>query len=173
MLELIQLFTSFFKLGAFSFGGGYAMIPLIESEIINKYGWLTNAEFVDIVAISEMTPGPIAINVATFLGYRVSGVLGSAVATLAVVLPSFFVMSLLMYIITKYEDSKYIDWALKGIRPIVLGLIASAAVTIGRGAVLGIKSVLIGALMFYLVGIRNKSGIGAIILSGILGVVLF
>lgn len=173
MIELVQLFTSFFKLGAFSFGGGYAMIPLIESEIINKYGWITNAEFVDIVAISEMTPGPIAINAATFLGYRVKGVLGSAVATLAVVLPSFFVMSLLIYILRKYEDSKYIDWALKGVRPIVLGLIASAAITIGRGAVPSIKSVLIGGLMFYLVGIKNVNGIHGIILSGILGLLLF
>lgn len=173
MLELVQLFTSFFKLGAFSFGGGYAMIPLIESEIIEKYGWLTTAEFVDIVAISEMTPGPIAINAATFLGYRVKGVLGSTVATLGVVLPSFFVMSLLMHILTKYENSKYIDWALKGIRPIVLGLIASAAVTIGRGAVPSIKSVLIGALMFYLVGIKNTNGIHAIMFSGVLGVLLF
>ncbi|NLV89566.1 MAG: chromate transporter, partial [Tissierellia bacterium] len=93
MENLIKLFISFFKIGAFSFGGGYAMLPLIKEEIIDVHGWLTNTEFIDIIAISEMTPGPIAINSATFLGYKVAGVLGSVVATIAVVLPSFIVMS--------------------------------------------------------------------------------
>ena len=77
-MTLIKLFISFFKIGAFSFGGGYAMLPLIKEEIIEVHGWLSNAEFIDILAISEMTPGPIAINSATFLGYRVSGIMGSS-----------------------------------------------------------------------------------------------
>src|SRR5690554_3236556 len=97
MRTLIELFISFFKIGAFSFGGGYAMLPLIKEETIEIHGWLTNAEFIDILAISEMTPGPIAINAATFLGYRVSGVIGSIVATIAVSLPSFIVMGTIIH----------------------------------------------------------------------------
>ncbi len=173
MGNLGKLFLAFFKLGAFSFGGGYAMIPLMESEIINKYAWLTAEEFVDIIAISEMTPGPIAVNSATFLGYRVAGILGSAVATLAVILPSFIIMSILMYFLKKYENSKYVEWFFQGVRPVVIGLVASAAVTVGRGMHLGIKSAFIGGLIFYLVGFRKLNGIYGIVLAGALGFVLF
>ncbi len=102
------------------------MLPLIKEEVIEVHNWLTNAEFIDILAISEMTPGPIAINTATFLGYRVSGILGSIVATIAVVLPSFIVMSIIFHFVNKFKDSPYTDWFFIGIRPIVLGLIASA-----------------------------------------------
>jgi len=119
--NLIKLFISFFKIGAFSFGGGYAMLPLIKEEIIDVHGWLTNTEFIDIIAISEMTPGPIAINSATFLGYKVAGVLGSVVATIAVVLPSFIVMSILYHFIVKFKNTPYLEWVFSGIRPVVLG----------------------------------------------------
>ena len=112
MSSLIKLFLSFFKIGLFSFGGGYAMLPLIKKEIIEVHGWLTNAEFIDIIAISEMTPGPIAINSATFLGYRISGILGSVVSTIAVVLPSFIIMSLIFHFVNKFKDSPYSDWFL-------------------------------------------------------------
>ena len=90
---LLQLFISFFKIGAFSFGGGYAMLPLIKREVIEVHGWMTGAEFIDVLAISEMTPGPFAVNSATFLGNKVAGIPGSIVATFAVILPSFIVMS--------------------------------------------------------------------------------
>ena len=134
MGNLIKLFISFFKIGAFSFGGGYAMLPLIKEEIIDVHGWLTNTEFIDIIAVSEMTPGPIAINSATFLGYKVAGVLGSVVATIAVVLPSFIVMSILYHFIVKFKNTPYLEWVFSGIRPVVLGLIAAAAVTVAKDA---------------------------------------
>ncbi len=173
MNTLVKLFISFFKIGAFSFGGGYAMLPLIKEEIIEVHGWLTNSEFIDILAVSEMTPGPIAINSATFLGYKVSGVLGSVVATVAVVLPSFIVMSIIIHFLNKFKNSPYSDWFFKGIRPIVLGLIASAAVSVAMDAFIDIKSVFISMALFYLVTFKKLNPIFAIILAGITGVILY
>lgn len=173
MSSLIKLFLSFFKIGLFSFGGGYAMLPLIKKEIIEVHGWLTNAEFIDIIAISEMTPGPIAINSATFLGYRISGILGSVVSTIAVVLPSFIIMSLIFHFVNKFKDSPYSDWFFRGIRPIVLGLIASAAVSVAMDAFVDIKSVLITLGIFYIVTFKKLNPIIAIIIAGITGVIFY
>lgn len=173
MKILLKLFLAFFKIGAFSFGGGYAMLPLIEEEIIQVNGWLTTTEFIDILAVSEMTPGPIAINSATFLGYKVAGVLGSITATLAVVLPSFIVMSLIIHFITKFKNTPYVEWIFDGIRPIVLGLIASAAVSVGKNAFIDIKAVFIATSLFYLVSFKKFNPIMAIVLAGVLGVVFY
>lgn len=170
---LLKLFISFFKIGAFSFGGGYAMLPLIEEEIIQVNKWLTSTEFIDIIAISEMTPGPIAINSATFLGYKVGGIPGSIIATIGVVLPSFIVMSFIFHFITKFKDSKYVDWIFKGIRPVVLGLIASAAVTVAKSTFIDIKSILIAIFLFYVVTFKKLNPIIGIILAGVLGVLLY
>lgn len=171
--KLIKLFISFFKIGTFSFGGGYAMLPLIEKEIIQVRGWLTSSEFIDIIAISEMTPGPIAINAATFLGYKVAGIMGSIAATIAVVLPSFIVMSILYHFIVKFKNTPYLEWVFTGIRPVVLGLIAAAAITVAKSAFIDIKSVVIAALLFYLVSFKNFNAILAIVLAGFLGVLLY
>lgn len=173
MKLLFDLFISFLKIGAFSFGGGYAMLPLIEDEIIKVHGWLSTSEFVDILAIAEMTPGSIAVNSATFLGYKVLGILGSIVATLAVILPSFIVMSLIFHFVEKFKKSPYVDWIFTGIRPIVLGLIAAAAVTVGKNAFIDLKSVLIAIGLFYIVTFKKLNPIIGIVLCGILGVVLY
>lgn len=170
---LLKLFISFFKIGAFSFGGGYAMLPLIEDEIIKVHGWLTTAEFVDILAIAEMTPGSIAVNSATFLGYKVASIPGSIVATIAVVLPSFIIMSLIFHFVEKFRKSPYVDWIFTGIRPIVLGLIASAAVVVGKNAFIDIKSVLIALGLFYFVSFKDVNPIIGILACGALGVVLY
>lgn len=173
MKILIELFISFFKIGAFSFGGGYAMLPLIEEEIIEIHGWLSTTEFVDILAVSEMTPGPIAINSATFLGYKVAGVLGSITATIAVVLPSFIVMSLIFHFIVKFKNTPYVEWIFSGIRPVVLGLIAAAAITVAKTAFIDIKSVIIAIILFYLVSFKKLNAILAIVLAGIFGIILY
>lgn len=170
---LFQLFITFFKIGAFSFGGGYAMLPLIEEEVIQVHKWLTATEFIDILAISEMTPGPIAVNSATFLGYKVAGIFGSAIATLGVILPSFIVMSLIFHFISKFKNSPYVDWVFRGIRPVVLGLIASAAVTVGMSTFIDIKSILIAVLLFYIVTFKKFNPILAIVLAGGLGILLY
>lgn len=173
MGKLLELFISFFKIGAFSFGGGYAMLPLIEEEIIQVHGWLTSTEFIDILAVSEMTPGPIAINSATFLGYKVAGVVGSITATIAVVLPSFIVMSLIIHFIAKFKNTPYVEWIFSGIRPVVLGLIASAAISVGKNAFVDIKSVFIGIFLFYIVSFKKFNPILAVVVAGVLGVVLY
>lgn len=173
MIVLLQLFISFLKIGSFSFGGGYAMLPLIEEEVVTVHGWISTAEYVDILAIAEMTPGPIAINSATFLGYKVAGVLGSAVATVGVVLPSFIIMSLIFVFVLRFKKSPYVNWIFKGIRPVVLGLIAAAAVSVGGNTFVDLKSVLIAILLFVLVTFRDLNPIFGIVLAGALGVLFF
>lgn len=173
MNVLLRLFLSFFKIGAFSFGGGYAMLPLIEEEIIVTNQWLTHGEFIDVVAISEITPGPIAVNSATFLGYKVAGVMGSITATVAVVLPAFLIMTLIFHFINKFKESKYVGWALSGIRPVVLGLIASAAITVAKTTFIDLKSIVIAFVLFYIVTYKKFNPILAIVLSGIMGIILY
>lgn len=173
MKNIILLFLEFFKIGAFSFGGGYAMLPLMKETVIDSHSWITNAEFIDVLAISEMTPGPIAINMATFLGYRVSGLFGSIVATAAVVLPSFIVMSIIFHFVNKFKDSPYSDYFFRGIRPIVVGLIASAAISVAMDAYIDLKSVIISLIIFYLVTFKKLNAIYAIILAGIIGIIIY
>lgn len=170
---LIQLFMTFFKIGAFSFGGGYAMLPLLEEEVIRNHGWMTSGEFIDIFAISEMTPGPIAVNAATFLGFRVGGFLGAVVSTLAVILPSFIVISIIFASLSKFKSSKYVAWIFEGIRPIVIGLIMAAGVTVSKSSFVDIKSVIIAISLFYGVTFKDLNPILGIIIGGFLGVMLY
>lgn len=133
----IQLFCTFFQIGLFGFGGGYAMLSLIQGEIVTRYGWISLQEFTDIVAISQMTPGPIGINAATYVGYTAVhnagyvhpayGFLGSATATFAVVLPSFILMLLISKFFLKYQKHPMVEAVFQGLRPAVVGLLASAA----------------------------------------------
>ncbi len=170
---LLKLFLSFFKIGAFTFGGGYAMIPLIKKEIITNQQWLTTREFIDIIAIAEMTPGPIAVNSATFLGYKIAGILGSVVSTIGVVLPSFLVIMVIYHFLSKFSDSPYVKQAFKGIRPVVLGLIVTAAFEVGKSAIIDFKSVIIAVTVFLLVSIKDLNPIIGILLAGIAGIFLY
>ena len=124
--SLWQIFLTFFKIGAFTFGGGYAMIPLIQREAAEKHGWVTEEDILEIVAIAESTPGPIAINAATFVGYRARGILGSAVATLGVVMPSFIIILTISGILRQFQENVYVQYAFRGIRCGVLALILKA-----------------------------------------------
>ena len=124
--KLLQIFLSFFRIGAFTFGGGYAMIPLIQHEAVEKRHWVTDEDILDIVAIAESTPGPIAINSATFVGYRAAGVLGSVCATLGVVLPSFVVILLLSFVLAQFQEVQAVQYAFNGIRVGVLALLVKA-----------------------------------------------
>ena len=124
----LQLFWTFFKIGLFGFGGGYSMLSLIQFDLVEKQGWLTVSEFTDIVAISQITPGPIGINCATYSGYMTTGsVWGSVVATLAIMLPSFILMLIIAGMISKFKKNYWVESALKALRPAVVGLIAAAA----------------------------------------------
>lgn len=123
---LWQVFLSFFKIGAFTFGGGYAMIPLIQNEAVEKRHWVTDDDILEVIAIAESTPGPIAINSATFVGYKAAGVLGSACATLGVVLPSFVIILILSFILRQFQDVQVVQYAFQGIRAGVLALLVKA-----------------------------------------------
>lgn len=125
----LQLFWVYIQIGLFGFGGGYAMLSLIQNEVVYKYGWLTNQQFTDIVAVSQVTPGPIGINSATYIGYTVTGgnILGSLLATTAVMLPSFVLCLIISRSFQAFRNNRYVDAAFLGIRPASVGLIAAAA----------------------------------------------
>lgn len=124
----LQLFYTFFKIGLFGFGGGYAMLSLIQGEVVTRHEWLTSQEFTDIVAISQMTPGPIGINSATYVGFAATGsVWGSVVATFAVTLPSFILMLIISKFFLKYQKHPVVESIFKGLRPAIVGLLAAAA----------------------------------------------
>ena len=125
----LELFFTFFMIGAFTFGGGYAMLPLIQEEVAAK-GWVDSAMLVDFVAVSESTPGPFAINMATYVGSEVGGVLGSVCSTLGVVLPSFLVILIVAKCYEKFRQSKVVKGCMSGLKPAVVGLIAGAVVSV-------------------------------------------
>ena len=170
---LLDLYLSFAKVGLFTFGGGYAMLPLIESEIIRGRGWLTVREFTDIVAIAEVTPGPIAVNSATFVGYRLAGVLGGIVATLGVVTPSVVIVLALAMLARRFENSAGLARIKSGMRPAVVGLIAAAAFSVARVALVDAKSIVIAALAAILVFRTGLDPIVVLAISGLLGAVIF
>jgi len=139
MILFLKLFYSFLKIGLFGFGGGYAMLSLIQGEVVTHYGWISPSEFTDIVAISQMTPGPIGINSATYVGYTAiinagysstMGILGSITATLAVILPSFILMLIISKFFLKYQKNSVVESIFKGLRPAIVGLLAAAALVL-------------------------------------------
>lgn len=126
----LQLFWSFFQIGLFSFGGGYAALPLIQQQVVDQNHWLSMTEFIDVITISQMTPGPIAINSATFVGIKIAGLLGAIVATIGCVLPSIIIVLILAYFYYKYRNLSIVKGVLDGLRPAVVALIASAGLSI-------------------------------------------
>ena len=128
-VRLWKLFSTFFKIGAFTFGGGLAMLPLIQREAVEKHHWISDDDILEIVAIAESTPGPIAVNSATFIGWRVAGVAGSACATLGVILPSFLIISVIARVLSQFSSLKPVQYAFFGIRAGVLALILKSFVT--------------------------------------------
>ena len=170
----IQLFLSFFKIGLFGFGGGYAIISLIQHEI-EVHGWMTQSEFTDIIAISQMTPGPIGINSATYVGYTASGtVLGSIIATFAIDLPSILIMLTLVRFFFALQGNKYLEWAFLGLRPAVIGLIGAAAILLmNRDNFIDYKSFIIFLLAFLLSFTGKFHPILLILMAGVAGFVIY
>ena len=142
----IQLFLSFFKIGMFSIGGGYAAMPLIQNEVVTIHKWLTFQEFTDIITISQMTPGPIAINSATFVGIQIAGFPGAVIATLGCVTPSFIIVLSIAMVYFKYRKLTVINGILDGLRPAVVSLIASAGVSMVLLAFFGESEIEIGKI---------------------------
>ena len=171
----LQLFLTYLKIGLFGFGGGYAMLSLIQNEVVEKHAWLTSREFTDIVAVSQMTPGPIGINSATCIGYTVTGnIFGSAIATFAVCLPSFILVLLVARAYTKFRENRYIEGAFSVLRPVVVGLIASATLLLmNKENFIDCKSVIIFAATFILTGFFKIHPVLMIVLAGISGLFLY
>lgn len=171
----LQLFITFFEIGIFTFGGGYAMISLIQNEVVVKHNWVDPATFTDIIAISQMTPGPLGINAATYIGYTVTGnVWGSLIATIAVCIPSFIIILLIALMYKQFKKSKWFDAALSGIKPVVLGLIASAAILlVTPDNFVDWKSWVLFGMAFAAIQWGKQSPILIIILGGIAGFILY
>ncbi|GHT30574.1 chromate transporter [Bacteroidia bacterium] len=179
----LQLFWVYLKIGLFNFGGGYAMLSLIQHEIVDKHGWITTQEFTDIVAISQMTPGPIGINSATYVGYTAvlnagyppaMAILGSAVTTISVCIPSFILVLLVSYYFTRFRKNKYVEYAFLGLRPATVGLIAAAALLLMTpDNFIDYKSILLFGAAFLLTWKLKVHPILTILLAGIAGLILY
>ena len=174
----LQLFLSFLQIGALSFGGGYASMPLIEAQIVTSHGWLTMTEFSDLVTIAEMTPGPIAVNAATFVGTKVAGVLGALVATAGCILPACVLVTLIARLYLKYRNLTVLQSVLGSLRPAVVAMIASAGLTILMNAFCGSRTVVLANTNYVMVAIfllsfvllrkTKLSPIAVMVLAGVL-----
>ena len=184
----LQLFYTFFKIGLFGFGGGYAMISMIQGEVVTRHEWLSSNEFTDIIAISQMTPGPIGMNSATYVGYsavvnagysHAVGILGSTIATVSVVLPSFILMVLISKFFLKYQKHPIIASVFEGLRPGVVGLLAAAALVLMNRENFGTYNwqILTSIILFagtFIASYRYKvNPILLIVICGIIGYVTF
>jgi chromate transporter len=173
MQLLIKLFFSFFKIGAFSFGGGYAMLPFIQREIVENNNWLNINEFMDIIGISQMTPGPVAINSATFVGYKVSGVVGSIMATLGVVITSFILVSIISKTLEKFKESTIVKSALMGMRPVLIALILKAFLDLAKESYLDLKSIIITTIIGLVLLSKKVHPILVIVIAAIIGLIFY
>lgn len=167
--QLLPLFLSFLKIGAFTFGGGAAMIPLIQKEAAERHKWISDEEIMEIVAIAESTPGPIAVNAATFTGYHAAGVPGAALATLGVVLPAFIVIAAVSSVLSIFGGNQWVRWAFGGVRAGVLALIVKSLAGMYRQCPKNALSYIITAGVFIAAGFFNASVLLLIVLSALLG----
>ncbi len=169
--KAIRLFVTFFKIGAFTFGGGYAMIPLISKEVVENKRWITDDDILEIIAIAESTPGPIAINSATFVGYRVCGFLGAFFATLGTVLPSFCIILAISYILDEFQHIKAVQYAFNGIRAGVLALLVKALITMYKKCPKGLVSYIIMGGAFIVTAVLGLPVLVVIIICAIVGLI--
>ena len=175
---LLTLFLTFFKIGAFTFGGGYAMLNLLENEFVEKRGWLSHDEFLDMLAIAESTPGPVAINSATFIGYKTAGALGSCASTLGVVLPSFIIIYIISLFLDKFLALTIVASAFKGIQACVVYLIGSVGIKMLKQMekkplpIIIMSTVLVCMVVFSLFAIKFSSII-YILISGAIGIIAY
>ncbi len=171
MKKLIELFISIFKIGAFTFGGGYAMIPLIEEEVVNNKGWLSKEEFVDILIVAQSLPGALAVNTSIFLGYKISGILGAITALMAVILPSFFIILIIAIFFMQFRNNYYINAAFQGITAAVPMLVLVGAISLSKDLSKNLRTILtiiiaLIALMFF-----NIHPVLVVVISGVYGAI--
>ncbi len=169
----LDIFFTFLKIGLFSFGGGYAMLPLIQQEVVTAHNWISAKEFIDVVAISQITPGPISINSATYIGFKTAGIPGSVLATLGVITPSIILMVIISKFFIKFKNNKYVENAFLSLRPATIGLIAAAAIMVAQSSFIDFKSVIIFAAAFLLSYVYKLDPILLTVLSAAAGLLLY
>ncbi|MCC6016700.1 MAG: chromate transporter [Desulfurococcaceae archaeon] len=175
---LLELFLVFLKIGVVMFGGGYAMIPILRYEVVVRRQWLSEQEFIDLIAIAESTPGPIAINSATYIGYKIGGIAGSVLATAGVVIPSFSIILAIAIGLSRFYTHKVIRGVLNGIRAAIVGLILSAVITVVKGVLKGLPilpmgiTIAIAVAVFVSVVILDLDPVVMLGLSALIGLIL-
>ena len=177
MKKLIELFLTMLKIGTFTFGGGYSMIAFLESELVEKKKWIQKDDFLNMIAIAESTPGPIAINSATYIGYKMNGIIGSILCTLGVVLPAFIIMFIISLYFDQFLNLKYISYAFKGIQIGVIYLIFRAGIKFLKNIDKNLFNIsIISLVMFFMILFSllsiNFSSIYFILICGFIGMIL-
>lgn len=175
---MFELFFIFFKIGLFTFGGGYAMIPMLKDELINKKGWISEDEMIEILLVAESTPGPAAINMATYLGYKRKGILGSLVATIGVSIPSIVIIIIISLILNQFKDNRYVNYAFNGINVAITILIVTSALSMFKNMdknILTIILFIIVLVCLILLNFFNQSfqSIYYIIIGMLLGIMIY
>lgn len=171
MKKYWELFAIFFKIGAFTFGGGYAMIPLIRNEIVQKKAWMSDEEFMDMLAIAQSMPGPIALNTALFVGNKNMGFKGSLFSGLGIILPSFIVILLIAIVFTQFKDNSIVERIFKGIRPAVVALIAAPLLGLSKSAGINWKNIWIPLVVALSVWLLDVSPVYIVLAAIILGLI--
>ena len=169
MKVYLELFWIFFKIGTFTLGGGYAMVPLIQNEIVNKKKWIEEEEFVKLLALAQSSPGALAVNVSVFVGYKMKRMLGLITTVLGATLPSFIIILIIASLFSNIQDNVYVIKAFKAIRPMVVALIAASVYTIGKSAKINKKTLWIVILVAAMVAFLKFPPIVMIILGAFLG----
>ena len=172
MKTLLRMFFTFARIGGFTFGGGYAMLPMLQKEVVEKYKWATNDELLDYYAIGQCTPGVIAVNTATFIGYKLKGIPGAIFATLGVVSPSVVIIGLIAAFVSNFRDLEVVQWAFSGIRAAVVALILSAAIKIGKKSLVDIFTVLIFVAVTVLSFFTDLSPVIFVVTAAVCGLVI-
>lgn len=168
---LLKMFLTFFKIGAFTFGGGYAMIPIIQDEVVAKKGWIDEEEFLNSIALAQGSPGAVAINTSIYVGYRVKGFPGAIVATLGTVLPSFFIILVVVRFFFQFRNNKIVEKVFLGIRPAIVALILSAVYTLMKSSKFGWKRITLSLLVAILIIFLGVSPI-YLIIAGAIGSII-
>ena len=170
MKELIRLFTTFFRIGLFTFGGGYAMLPLIQREVVEKNKWATEDEVMDYYAVGQCTPGVIAVNVGTFIGYKRKGIAGGIAATLGVVCPSVIIISIIAACLTHFSDNVYVQHALAGIRIAVCALVSVSIFKLFKKGIVDAVTAVIAVCVFVIMRLISISPVISVVVSALVGI---
>lgn len=171
MKHYLDLFLVFFKIGAFTLGGGYAMVPLIEKEVVDNKNWLDKQEFIDSLALAQSSPGPIAVNTAVFVGYKSHGILGALCTTLGAILPSFLIILVIAMFFRNIKDNIYVEKAFKAIRPAIVALIAAPIYNMSKSVGINKKTIFIPILVAILISFAGITPIFFIIAAAVGGII--